>query len=567
MALVILHTPIHPSDQRRDSLLRCVLSGTPMADIVFKGLLEWSWPMSVSKRTFLLTPKDWMCNGVAAQKQIIPYTGTLSVPSRIFDSAGHQKWSCICNGRFVTQIAPGLIQSLTSSIQADVILVHVTPDLMAYNEKALITGSDKLAGFRRVYSDAVEFVPISNDWPHCIFIKTPTLQRILNDAAVSREFYAFLESCQSIKASINSIKLGGQFWDLEKEGDLIDFCSVTMDLSGDIGDHNSGQSRFAKLQSKDCEKRAGDPKLIGRVLLGKNIRFGLDSVVIGPALIGDNVTIGDGTVIHSAVISPHVAVPRDQLIQNRVLSSPVSKAAAPGGDARTYDDDPARLNLPYISDPRNQLRLFRRWSTFSYTRFTKRILDIFAAGVVILLFFPFLLFIAAVIKLSSAGPVFYKARRQGRYGKVFKCLKFRTMMVGADDMQEKLRGLNQVDGPQFLMHDDPRVTNVGRFLRATHLDELPQFINVLLGQMSVVGPRPSPESENELCPSWRYARLSVRPGITGFWQVCGTREPLRDFQEWIYYDMKYVNEVSLKLDVWICYRTVKKIINRFFEQL
>jgi len=116
------------------------------------------------------------------------------------------------------------------------------------------------------------------------------------------------------------------------------------------------------------------------------------------------------------------------------------------------------------------------------------------------------------------------------------------------------------------MADDPRITTVGRFLRETYLDEIPQFFNVLMGEMSVVGPRPSPESENTLCASWRDARLSIRPGITGLWQICRTREPLKDFQEWIHYDTKYVRELSLRMDLWVCWRTFRKMVYNFIRQ-
>jgi lipopolysaccharide/colanic/teichoic acid biosynthesis glycosyltransferase len=115
------------------------------------------------------------------------------------------------------------------------------------------------------------------------------------------------------------------------------------------------------------------------------------------------------------------------------------------------------------------------------------------------------------------------------------------------------------------MDDDPRVTAVGRFLRETFIDELPQFINIFLGQMSVIGPRPSPQAENLFCPSWRYARLSVRPGVTGLWQVCRTRIAGRDFQEWIYHDTEYVKHISLSLDLKIFFKTAKKFINSFLE--
>jgi lipopolysaccharide/colanic/teichoic acid biosynthesis glycosyltransferase len=140
------------------------------------------------------------------------------------------------------------------------------------------------------------------------------------------------------------------------------------------------------------------------------------------------------------------------------------------------------------------------------------------------------------------------------------------MFSGAEKIQERLRCKSQVDGPQFKVKNDPRVTAVGRFLRDTFIDEIPQFVNILRGQMSLVGPRPSPEKENSLCPYWRNARLSVRPGITGLWQICRTRQHGRDFQEWIYYDTEYVKRLSLWMDLYICWKTAGKLISNFIEQ-
>jgi lipopolysaccharide/colanic/teichoic acid biosynthesis glycosyltransferase len=174
--------------------------------------------------------------------------------------------------------------------------------------------------------------------------------------------------------------------------------------------------------------------------------------------------------------------------------------------------------------------------------------------------------IAMIIKSTSRGPVFFGHVRQGLHGKSFKCLKFRSMIIGADDLQRKLRIKNEVDGPQFKMEDDPRVTPIGKFLRDTYLDEIPQFLNVFLGQMSLMGPRPSPEAENSLCAYWRDARLSVRPGITGLWQVCRTRKTGNDFQEWVHYDSEYVRQLSFKLDLWIFWRTVKYLVRAFLKQ-
>ena len=209
---------------------------------------------------------------------------------------------------------------------------------------------------------------------------------------------------------------------------------------------------------------------------------------------------------------------------------------------------------------------FRTWPWISYARCFKRIADFLAAAMVLILFAPVLILVALAIKLTSPGPVFYMDRRQGLHGKEFNCLKFRTMIMGADKIQDILRIVSQVDGPQFKIDNDPRINTVGWFLRETYIDEIPQFLNVLFGQMSIVGPRPSPKSENTLCPFWRDARLSVRPGITGLWQVYRTRQPMKDFQEWIHYDIEYVRNLSLKMDLCICWKTVMKLLDNFIDQ-
>src|SRR5690606_37334355 len=162
--------------------------------------------------------------------------------------------------------------------------------------------------------------------------------------------------------------------------------------------------------------------------------------------------------------------------------------------------------------------------------------------------------------IEDGWPVFFAHRRQTIRGREFPCFKFRTMCRDAERMKAALAAVNACDGPQFFMQEDPRLLRVGRFLRRYQLDEPPQFWNVLLGHMSVVGPRPSPDGENQFCPAWREARLSVRPGVTGLWQIRRTREPLTDFQEWIRYDLEYVMQQSLRLDLWVIRQTVLSIL-------
>ncbi len=129
------------------------------------------------------------------------------------------------------------------------------------------------------------------------------------------------------------------------------------------------------------------------------------------------------------------------------------------------------------------------------------------------------------------------------------------MRKNAEATKRELQRGNLADGPQFFMREDPRLTRVGRFLRTTQIDELPQFFNVIFGDMSVIGPRPSPRKENQYCPAWREARLSIRPGVTGLWQVKRTRRRGLDFQEWIRFDLEYVESADWRMDAWILWKT------------
>ena len=188
-------------------------------------------------------------------------------------------------------------------------------------------------------------------------------------------------------------------------------------------------------------------------------------------------------------------------------------------------------------------------------RAMKRAFDYVVATLGLLCTLPLYPIVMLAIWIEDGRPFFFSHRRETIGGRVFPCVKFRSMRKDAEKMKAALKARNQADGPQFFIEDDPRLTRVGRFLRKYNLDELPQLFNVLAGHMSLVGPRPSPHSENQYCPAWREARLSVRPGITGLWQVKRTRRRGADFQEWIKYDLEYVEKRSFWLDVVIIWKT------------
>jgi len=229
-------------------------------------------------------------------------------------------------------------------------------------------------------------------------------------------------------------------------------------------------------------------------------------------------------------------------------------------------DDPSKRPIPDEVEWKDieavQVRPERRIEVAAtYASSTaKRLFDIVFSLFALLITLPLYPFIIFAIWIEDRSPVFFSHTRESVHSKEFGCLKFRTMYRNAEEMKAELQAMNQADGPQFFVEKDPRITKVGAVLRKLQLDELPQFYNVLVGHMSVVGPRPSPFSENQYCPGWREARLSVRPGVTGLWQIRRTRSDGADFQEWIRYDIEYVESASPKLDIYIIWKTIGMII-------
>jgi exopolysaccharide biosynthesis polyprenyl glycosylphosphotransferase len=188
----------------------------------------------------------------------------------------------------------------------------------------------------------------------------------------------------------------------------------------------------------------------------------------------------------------------------------------------------------------------------------KETIDRVGAFGMILLLFPLFLFLSLCIKVTSKGPVFFVQERVGLHKRRFLIYKFRTMVHNAEELLESLQDKNELSGPVFKIKDDPRCTFVGRLLRKTSLDELPQLINVLKGEMSFVGPRPPLPSEITQYESWQYRRLSMKPGISGLWQVSG-RNTL-DFEKWMKLDLQYIDNWSLKLDFIILLRTLPAVL-------
>lgn len=188
----------------------------------------------------------------------------------------------------------------------------------------------------------------------------------------------------------------------------------------------------------------------------------------------------------------------------------------------------------------------------------KRAMDFGGALAGLIAFAPVMIAIAIAIKATSKGPVFFKQKRGGMGGKTFYLYKFRSMTTDAEARKADLLKFNERSGVAFKMKNDPRVTRIGKFIRKTSLDELPQLFNVLLGDMSIVGPRPLPVNEEDGYSVWHWRRLDVKPGLTCIWQVTSRHD--RDFDRWVRLDLEYIRKLSFWLDVSLILRTIPAVL-------
>ena len=201
----------------------------------------------------------------------------------------------------------------------------------------------------------------------------------------------------------------------------------------------------------------------------------------------------------------------------------------------------------------NRIMLEKKKLSRNTYEFLKRLMDIICSMSALIVLAPILIVVDILIKIESKGPVIFSQERVGINNKKFKMYKFRSMVVNAEDMKEKLEKQNERKGPMFKIKNDPRITTIGRFIRKTSIDELPQLINILKGEMSIVGPRPSLPKEVIQFEPWMLERLKVKPGLTCYWQVQG-RDHI-EFEDWMRLDVKYVKDRNFLLDIKLIFKT------------
>lgn len=569
MRLIVIRDESDSPGRSEMDLLRLVLSMRPLSNAVLSGMIRLSGSTDGNVRFSELAggaapgevvwafPASWPCDAIRGLER-----DGMRVRTDGSD-VGHRgirkhPWFVLSNGRLAAHISDPLAL-LLGDASADVIAVTVDPGLLAYRERIRLTEDGELVGYRRLYRDGVEPTPMPTDWPHHLFIRSEHAEGILREG-LPHAFAEMVDRCRSGGMRMEAVALGGSVADLSTAGGLLMLCDAVLAQWPPVGavlDTSLGAQVYVQGADRNVSREA---RIVGPVLVGHGVCVEPGATIVGPSILCDGCTVRRAAIVDSSIVGPRAVVESEGLCHRSVVIDPDGEPSTP--HARCL-----RADGPWIRPAwRQNGGVFRTWPRFSYAGGFKRVADVVVATVVLAFFAPIVPLIALAIKINSPGPVFYKDKRQGLHGRLFGCVKFRTMRVGAAEIQDKLRFVSEVDGPQFKMADDPRISTVGHFLRETYLDEIPQFFNVLCGQMSIVGPRPSPETENTLCPSWRDARLSVRPGITGLWQVYRTREPFRDFQEWIYYDTKYVQELSPRMDLWVCWCTFRKMVENFIRQ-
>ncbi|MEM1109239.1 MAG: sugar transferase [Planctomycetota bacterium] len=374
-----------------------------------------------------------------------------------------------------------------------------------YSERVITDENDRFVRFERVYS--------APDWRlgRVALTSSRELAQAWLDSANTREGWKMLR--RSIPPNQRTTaSVGGSVYDRSEPQQVTEFIRELVS----VWKRPDATIQRAQRLSDQVWCDMGDnpeakTRFIGPVWVGKGRELGETDSIVGPAVLWD-----------SPEARPAVEdLQWGQIELGEVLTGPVK---------------------------------LRKLSNFQ--RNLKRVFDFTFAVIALLLTLPVYPFVMLAILLEDGRPFFFAHVRESQGGVEFPCLKFRTMRKDAEDIKKKLMEKNQADGPQFFIDDDPRISRVGKVLRKTNIDELPQFLNVVVGHMAIVGPRPSPYKENQYCPPWREARLSVRPGVTGLWQVMRSRDQGKDFQEWIRYDIEYVENWSWKMDFKIILKTM-----------
>ena len=293
-------------------------------------------------------------------------------------------------------------------------------------------------------------------------------------------------------------------------------------------------------------------KFIGPLAIGNNCNIE-EGVIVNNSIIWSDCHLKKGATVNHCFIGRGCCIPRNADVSNMAFFGKEHAVGSINIAMRNHRKQRLTIVMGRCNSLSKALNILR----LKLFRVAKRVADICISLIGLILAAPIFALISLAIKIDSKGPIFFIEKRKMSKNKEFSMIKFRSMVAGADKIQGQLMHLNEVDGPMFKIENDPRLTRVGKFIALTNLDELPQLLNVLRSQMSLVGPRPLAEREMKYNPYWKDARLTVKQGLTGAWQSDGKRSL---FPDWIRHDVSYVKNQSFWLDIKILFRTVLLVI-------
>ena len=431
-------------------------------------------------------------------------------------------WVLFVSARLVPSSADGLVALRRRHDEGDSAVLHLlatSPDAVGSREVVYETPD---GGVRRIqrYLD-----PVTSTQPSAGVIASlvPVQSLLRLDGA------SVITTLDELRAAL--VQRGVPTTDMQQDGHVYD-----------VGDEEGALS-FVQSRVRAAQARMPrSARTRGAVVIEAGADVADDVLLVGPTLVAAGARVGAGARLAQCIVLPGAVVPPGASVRHRVVSGTVGAVVAP---QRRHASTPASAMASVIGARHSRYQEIRSWVEAA----------IALAALVVLA--PFFAVLAVIVKLTSQGPVFYGDRREGLGARTFRCWKFRTMRVNAHAMQRELAAQQYADGPHFKMERDPRLTPIGGWLRRLNIDELPQLFNVVMREMSFVGPRPSPLRENQICAPWRRARLSVRPGITGLWQVCRHNRAAGDFHQWIEYDLRYVEHVSFAVDLRILFATIR----------
>ena len=506
---------------------------------------------------------------MSSQQSVVPYDGSLQIrPSALTarPEDGEPVYLIFNGDRFpICDLSDAILVHRQNRCDATLI-DFPQRNRKGYEEKIQFEKDGRVKRVNRSYDERESALRVDRDWPILLILSAEAMKALL-EVSLPHRINQWPSAMLRAGLLVRGSTIPGRSFSLHDREHLFEMNEVILRLKPQwLANAGALVDQGERIWVGKNVRIDSTANLLGPIAIGDDVEIGPDAVVVGPTTIGRGSKIGAGIVLKRSVVLPDTT-----LASATFKAHAISQAIVLGGDmptiqALTPEQEPSGtfdLRSLSVDRPIRLETVLEGGTTPAITgaryrafRAAKRAFDIAGALVALSLTAPFYPFIMLAVYLNSPGPFFYGAVRQGRGGKNFKCWKFRTMVQNADEIKRKLMIQNEVDGPQFKMKNDPRIFFVGRWLRKLNVDEWPQFWNVLIGQMSVVGPRPSPEKENQMCPAWREARLSVRPGITGLWQVSRRRDRGEtDFQEWIYYDVQYIKKQSFWLDLKIFFKT------------